>query len=186
MFVVNITQKNLDKLNYKNLEDWLKNENHVYIGNTIPDIKGAVGSKWKNPFDIKEHGVDKCIELFTTYLHETNLIKDIEELRGKSLGCWCSPEICHGDVLEEVLENILQKEENTHSSYNTRDSYNSHKFNNSNNTRDSNNSRYSNNSNNSRYSRNKDQSHNQPQSRYISNTPKKSSFVLLDSDFPSL
>ncbi|MHB8407806.1 MAG: DUF4326 domain-containing protein [Acidiferrobacterales bacterium] len=24
------------------------------------------------------------------------------ELRGKVLGCWCSPQACHGDVLEEL------------------------------------------------------------------------------------
>jgi hypothetical protein len=28
---------------------------------------------------------------------------DLEVLRGKTLGCWCKPEPCHGDVLVELL-----------------------------------------------------------------------------------
>ncbi|MGD9564460.1 MAG: DUF4326 domain-containing protein [Pyrinomonadaceae bacterium] len=27
----------------------------------------------------------------------------MEELRGKVLGCWCSPKVCHGDVLARLL-----------------------------------------------------------------------------------
>lgn len=26
------------------------------------------------------------------------------ELRGKVLGCWCAPKMCHGDVLAELAE----------------------------------------------------------------------------------
>lgn len=32
------------------------------------------------------------------------ILKHLEELRGKVLGCWCSPLPCHGDVLIEFLE----------------------------------------------------------------------------------
>jgi len=31
-------------------------------------------------------------------------MKDLQELEGKVLGCWCSPHECHGDVLVELLE----------------------------------------------------------------------------------
>jgi hypothetical protein len=27
-------------------------------------------------------------------------------LKGKTLGCWCKPEACHGDVLVEFIEGI--------------------------------------------------------------------------------
>jgi hypothetical protein len=27
-----------------------------------------------------------------------------KELKGKVLGCWCKPELCHGDVLVEIVE----------------------------------------------------------------------------------
>jgi hypothetical protein len=31
-------------------------------------------------------------------------IKDIGQLRGKALGCWCASEPCHGDVLAEQAD----------------------------------------------------------------------------------
>jgi len=30
----------------------------------------------------------------------------VMELRGKTLGCWCKPEACHGDVIREYLERL--------------------------------------------------------------------------------
>lgn len=74
----------------------------VYIGRP---------SKWGNPFKI---GVDAAgavwsregvIDLYRAWLYanEPQLIEDAKrELRGKVLGCWCSPQACHGDVLAEI------------------------------------------------------------------------------------
>lgn len=37
----------------------------------------------------------------------TELIKQIPlELRGKTLGCWCKPDACHGDVLAELANKV--------------------------------------------------------------------------------
>jgi hypothetical protein len=33
------------------------------------------------------------------------LLHDLHELKGKILGCWCSPKSCHGDVLSELANN---------------------------------------------------------------------------------
>lgn len=59
-----------------------------------------------------ENDRQKCIENYRNYLHE-NLQKDpgkwlmaILDLYGKSLGCWCKPEACHGDVLVEYAEKL--------------------------------------------------------------------------------
>jgi hypothetical protein len=30
----------------------------------------------------------------------------IHELKGKTLGCFCKPEACHGDVIAEYLNNL--------------------------------------------------------------------------------
>lgn len=59
-------------------------------------------SKWHNPFTVKEHGTAACA-LYETYIRASPLIHDIEELRGKILGCWCSPNMCHGDILCKIL-----------------------------------------------------------------------------------
>ena len=65
----------------------------VYIGRP---------SKWGNPFTIGKDGTrDEVIAKYRVHLHESGLIADIEELRGKTLGCWCAPKPCHGDVLAE-------------------------------------------------------------------------------------
>lgn len=71
----------------------------VYIGR-----KGQQG-KWGNPFN----GPDR-LKNITDYknwiLQQPELLTDLEELRGKRLGCFCKPKACHGDVLVELLEGI--------------------------------------------------------------------------------
>lgn len=62
-------------------------------------------SKWSNPFHIKEHGREKSLALFREYIiRRPDLLSQIEELRGKILGCWCKPNACHGDILIELLK----------------------------------------------------------------------------------
>lgn len=68
----------------------------VYIGRP---------SKWGNPFVIGKDGSRKeVIEKYKKWLFEKpGLVNDAKnELGGKSLVCWCSPEACHGDVLLEI------------------------------------------------------------------------------------
>lgn len=64
----------------------------VYIGRP---------SKWGNPFKIgdeytREEAIQKHAEWIMT---QDELLEDLHELRGKVLGCYCKPEICHGDIL---------------------------------------------------------------------------------------
>lgn len=35
---------------------------------------------------------------------QPDLMGDLHELKGKTLGCWCAPLACHGDVLAELAE----------------------------------------------------------------------------------
>jgi len=73
----------------------------VYIGR---------GSKWGNPFKIGADGTrEEVIEKYRQYImNRPDLLNDLEELRGKCLGCYCKPKPCHGDVLVELLENKLK------------------------------------------------------------------------------
>lgn len=97
--VCNIRKKELNKNGYKDLEDWKKKSNHLYIGRNLNFyVKGAIGSKWKNPFSVKKYGRDK--ELYNC----------LEELVGKVLGCWCYPEPCHGDILIKLLDDKIKNE----------------------------------------------------------------------------
>ena len=71
----------------------------VYIG------RGR-GSVWGNPYRMGEDGDRQTvIRKYREYLHSNpSLMAKLPELKGKTLGCWCAPEACHGDVLVELLE----------------------------------------------------------------------------------
>lgn len=70
----------------------------VYIGRP---------SKWGNPFHIKKFGREECIKKYKKYLlSRKDLIKDLKELKGKVLGCYCKPKRCHGDVIIEVMKEL--------------------------------------------------------------------------------
>ena len=61
-------------------------------------------SKYHNPYSSNKYGLFECVILYIDHLYDSGLINDVEELRGKVLGCWCKPARCHGDILVRVLE----------------------------------------------------------------------------------
>lgn len=71
---------------------------YVYIGRP---------SKWGNPFAITraphERTREEAIALFTKWWREDAQAalrgQAIIELHDKTLGCWCHPRPCHGDVI---------------------------------------------------------------------------------------
>ncbi len=69
-----------------------KDEYDVYIGRP---------SKWGNPFYVSQVGGRAiAIDRYEKWIvKQPNLMADLHELKGKVLGCWCSPKPCHGDVL---------------------------------------------------------------------------------------
>ena len=99
-----------------------KKYNHdIYIGRP---------SKWNNPYTHKDLNktqakfqVDsrkEAIEGYERHLNESGLIKEIEELRGKVLGCWCCNKptdgseknfLCHGQVIAKYLNSGLKNKQ---------------------------------------------------------------------------
>lgn len=70
-------------------------------------------SKWGNPFShlsstLAQYKASDRIEAVEKYrqwiLTQPQLLADLEELRGKRLGCFCTPKLCHGHILIELLE----------------------------------------------------------------------------------
>ena len=75
----------------------------VYIGR---------GSIWGNPFTINEAVGDTrevVIEKYRTHLFQQLVkgnikIEQLRELNGKTLGCFCKPKACHGDIIVAAVQ----------------------------------------------------------------------------------
>ena len=93
--------------------DWLRNPDNIYIGrNMTVYVPGAVGSKWKNPFNVKK-GRLECINMYKEYIKSTPaLFNSLGELCGKNVGCWCHPEPCHGHALRDLVHEHVQSSTN--------------------------------------------------------------------------
>lgn len=71
----------------------------VYIGR---------GSKWGNPFVVGRDGTrEEVIEKFRKE-KLPELAPFLHELIDKTLGCFCKPKPCHGDVLVEAANEIVE------------------------------------------------------------------------------
>jgi hypothetical protein len=77
------------------------------------DIYIGRPSKWGNPFSHKigtlaRFQVGSIIEAIESYRKwiktQPELLAALPELKGKTLGCWCKPGPCHGDVLVELMQ----------------------------------------------------------------------------------
>jgi hypothetical protein len=74
----------------------LKKEGYdVYIGRP---------SKWGNPFVLRdEQHREALIGHYKKWLlNQPQLLADLRELKGKRLGCYCAPKLCHGNILAEM------------------------------------------------------------------------------------
>mgnify|MGYP001566942960 CR=1 FL=1 len=60
------------------------------------------------PFKVETYGRTKCIELYREYFHhkiktDRGFREVVHYLKGKRLGCYCAPLLCHGDIIAEYL-----------------------------------------------------------------------------------
>jgi hypothetical protein len=73
-----------------------KDSYDVYIGRPGP---------FGNPFEIgKDGNREEVVTQFAEWvLTQPELLAIIKaELRNKTLGCWCAPKLCHGDILMKL------------------------------------------------------------------------------------
>ena len=77
----------------------------VHCKREASDVYIGRPGKWGNPFEIGKDGTrEEVIEKYREWIKtQPELIKSLDELKGKILGCWCSPKPCHGDVLIELI-----------------------------------------------------------------------------------
>lgn len=117
MEVVNVRCADI-RPQYQNLAEWCKDEKNVYIGRRgvvfISSYQGVRirypprDSVWANPYKIVNDDRDECLRKYREHIiskiDKENLIPDLLLLKGKILGCWCAPEPCHGNILQELIE----------------------------------------------------------------------------------
>jgi hypothetical protein len=96
----------------------------VHVNKDPYDIYIGRPSKWANPYThikdkqtLAKHIVqtrEEAIECYRKYIEEgegKHLLNDLHELKDKTLGCWCHPESCHGDILCELVDKYCYQEE---------------------------------------------------------------------------
>uniref|UniRef100_A0A1X7T7B2 DUF4326 domain-containing protein n=1 Tax=Amphimedon queenslandica TaxID=400682 RepID=A0A1X7T7B2_AMPQE len=84
----------------------------IYIGRAVH--RGGwnlEASKWANPFKIKPGlPVGSVLSAYEQHVRSNpTLMRGIPSLAGKTLGCWCKPNPCHGDVLVKLFKEYLEK-----------------------------------------------------------------------------
>ncbi|KAF9914183.1 hypothetical protein FBU30_002754, partial [Linnemannia zychae] len=110
MSVVNVKVSYIRPLGYENLEQWMADPDNVYIGRARVIFINKhrfppEASVFANPFHIGKDGTRKQVmDKYRVWIHEqleSGAITpaQFEALRGKRLGCWCAPDLCHGDIL---------------------------------------------------------------------------------------
>lgn len=94
----------------KAAQDWITSKQQpgkvVHLKRESFQVRIDRGTPWGNPFVIGKDGdraevIEKYRDWVTTSMDEkAQWIRDsVQELRGKTLGCWCAPQPCHGDIL---------------------------------------------------------------------------------------
>lgn len=93
-----------------NIKDKPTPKYDVYIGRANKYLN-LPASKWGNPFVLKsEQGRQAVLEAYRKHiLASPALLAALPELKGKILGCYCSPKKCHGEVLKDLLDQILKR-----------------------------------------------------------------------------
>ena len=93
----------------------MKTSRVVHCNREAYDVYIGRGGPWGNPFRMYGEGDrDRVIREYRRWLRaeiDAGRIseEDVLALRGKTLGCWCAPRACHGDVLLEEAERLAQR-----------------------------------------------------------------------------
>lgn len=116
MSVINVKVAHI-RPKHANLKEWMENPQNVYIGRQGIVFVDKVrfpprASKWHNPYKVSAKGYtrEEALDLYRAHL--LNMLKDADtmkeflELKGKTLGCWCKPDACHGDIIVELLNTM--------------------------------------------------------------------------------
>jgi len=114
MSIVNCKVKHI-RPKYNNLKEWTEDSSNVYIargGVVFIDKKRfpSVSSNFANPYKVDRDGtrqevIDKYRKYITQKLENSKSLQyELLMMKGKNLGCWCYPEMCHGNIILEMID----------------------------------------------------------------------------------
>jgi len=102
---------------------WKKDVHDIYIGR----LPGNEYNKWAYPKELREQFPEgtsrqEIIDAYENYLlSNSELMKDLHELKGLTLGCWCknkkiegksaTGKSCHGDILKKYVDKLERIDE---------------------------------------------------------------------------
>lgn len=83
----------------------------IYIGR-VNVRKKLPESPFANPFKLISNLASDRIKVVYDYFYhfypkmknEPSFLEKVLALRGKTLGCWCKPYVCHGDIIINFLQ----------------------------------------------------------------------------------
>lgn len=83
------------------------------------DIYIGRPSKWGNPFshkddtlaEFKVNSREEAISEYSKWIQkQPELLNSLHELKDKTLGCFCKPSKCHGDVLVKLVNELYSED----------------------------------------------------------------------------
>ena len=97
-------------INLRDIPDilaWMDDPHNLYIGRACRSY--GKGSIWQNPFHITSACTrEQAVAKFAEYLNNSaELYHNLITLSNKTLGCWCAPLRCHGDLLIKSFKNQI-------------------------------------------------------------------------------
>ncbi len=105
--IVNVRKVELNKCGYDDFEHWTSDPDNMYIGRNMSFyVPGTIQSVWHNPFVVakNKYTLDESLNKYREHILNSDLANRLHELDGKTLGCWCKPRKCHGDILKGLAE----------------------------------------------------------------------------------
>lgn len=82
----------------------------VHCKKEMYDVYIGRPSKWGNPYSIGKQGTrEEVVTKYEMWIGKNSyLLASLSELKDKILGCWCSPKLCHGDVLAKLCNHDVE------------------------------------------------------------------------------
>lgn len=106
-------EANKDQSDLINIRNFDFDEMDFYIGGESETYEFEE-SVLSNPFDKSEYGREDSVKHFKMYfyrryLEDEEYRKIVHSLEGDTLGCWCYPRRCHGEVIVDLLNTYVEE-----------------------------------------------------------------------------